>query len=60
MNNANKVFSRGENLMGMFVQHNAPRGHQRLNPQQCRRRMQTEQKASPAGRIAMSEANSLV
>jgi hypothetical protein len=59
MSNANKVFSRGENLMGMFVQHNVPRAHQRLNPQRCRRQMRTEQKAPQVGEVAMSEANSL-
>jgi hypothetical protein len=60
MSNGNKVFSRGENPPGMFVQHNVRIAHQRLNPQRCRRRMQTEQQGLPANGVAMSEANSLV
>jgi hypothetical protein len=54
------VFSRGQNPSGMFVQHNVRIAHQRLNPQRCRRRMQTEQQGLPANGVAMSEANSLV
>jgi len=59
MSNGNKVFSRGENLMGTFVQYNVPRAHQRLNPQRYRRQMQTGSEARRAGEGAMSEANSL-
>ena len=60
MSSVNKVFSRGENPMGMFVQHNVPRANQRSNPQRCRRRMRTEQQGLPANGVAISEANSLV
>ena len=59
MSNGNKAFSRGENLMGMFVRCNVPRLHQRLNRQRCRRQMRTEPEVLRAGEGAMSEANSL-
>ena len=60
MSSGNKVFSRGQNLMGMFVQHNVPRANQRSNPQRCRRRMRTEQRGLPANGVAISGANSLL
>jgi len=59
MSNANKVFSPGENLLGMFVRYNVPQAHQRLNLQRCRRQMRTEQKAPQGGGVAMSEPSSL-
>src|SRR5262245_59076201 len=60
MSNGNRVFSRGENPMGMFAQHNVHRANQRSNPQRCRRRMRTPQERPLANGVAMSEADSLV
>lgn len=58
MSNGNTAFSRAENLMGMFVQHNGLRAHQRLHLQRCRRQMRIEPEARPAGVVAMYQANS--
>src|SRR6266481_3257876 len=60
MSSGNKVFSRGENPLGMFLRHNVPRANQQSNPQRCRRRMRTEQQGLPANGVAISEANSLL
>src|SRR4029077_20541928 len=60
MSNGNNMFSRGENPLGMFVQHNVLRTDQRLNPQRCRRRMRTEQQGLPTNGVAISGANSLL
>src|SRR3954471_1513838 len=60
MSSGNKVLSRGENPLGMFVKDNVLRTHQRLNPQRCRRRTQTEQQDLPANEVAIFRANSLV
>jgi hypothetical protein len=60
MSSGNKVLSRGENPLGMFVKDNVLRTHQPLNPQRCRRRMRTEQQGLPANGVAMSEPNSLL
>ena len=60
MSSGNKVLSRGENPLGMFVKDNVLRTHQPVNPQGCRRRMRTKQQGLQANGVAMSEANSLV
>src|SRR6188472_1651974 len=60
MSSGNKVFCRGENPMGMFVPHNVPRANRQSNPQQCRRRMRTEQQGLSADGVAIFRANSLV
>jgi hypothetical protein len=59
MSSANKVLSRGENPLGMFVKDNVLRTHQRLNPQRCRRRMRIEQQDLPENGPVISEATSL-